>query len=298
MKFKMAHFGLLCKDMEKSLAVYHEQLDNQVTFRVDSPEAVNIAFVGKRNDTTVELVGQPFLPYEDDHLKRHGYSINHLSFQVDNADKAFEELKKKGVKVAWELKDIEIMRQCGFYDADGMIFKVYSYLGSDVVPTPDLSLPIGPTDLTLNHLSIVTSDMTASERFYVENLGLRRVAEYFNEEKGGFVFLVDPFYDGKEHGFMLEIIGPPGLEKREEELLNKRGPLFDHICYTAADVKGAWQAALAKGAENFIEPYEEYGIEIAWIRDADGNDIEIMSPFPQELIDAIVNGAESINLSL
>lgn len=105
------------------------------------------------------------------------------------------------------------------------------------------------------------------------------------------MFLVDPFYDSKGHGFILEIIGSPGLEKREEELLNKRGPLFDHICYTAADVKGAWQEELDKGAKNFIEPYEEYGIEIAWIRDADGNDIEIMNPFPQELVDAIVNGA-------
>ena len=56
----MMHFGLLCKDMKKSLNVYQEQLDNQVTFRVDSPEAVNIAFVGKGDDTTVELVGQPF----------------------------------------------------------------------------------------------------------------------------------------------------------------------------------------------------------------------------------------------
>ena len=298
MKFKMMHFGLLCKDMKKNLAVYQEQMQNQLTFRADHPGVVDIAFLGKGSSATLELVGQPFLPYEEDHLSHHGHSINHLSFQVDDADLAFETLKNKGAKVAWEPKDVEFLRQSGFYDKDGLLFEVYSYLGSDIISTPDLSLPIGPADLALHHIYILTNDMLASEQFYIEKLGLRRVAEYFNEGKGGFVFLVDLLYDGKGHSFMLEIIGPPGLEEREEVLLKKRGPLFDHLCYTAEDVKGAWQAAIDKGAENFIAPYEEYGGEIAWLRDADGNDIEIMSPFPQEFVDMILKGADSISLSI
>ncbi len=48
-------------------------------------------------------------------------------------------------------------------------------------------------------------------------------------------------------------------------------------------MSGAWQAAIDKGATNFIEPYEEYGTEIVSIRDADGVDIEIMNSFPPEL---------------
>ena len=181
MKYKMTHFGLLCKDMKKSLAVYQEQLENELTTRLELPGEVDIAFLGKGSDATLELVAPPFLPYEDEHLPVHGHSINHISFQVDDADLAYKELTDKGVKVAWEPKEIEIMRQCGFYDAHGLIFEVYSYTGSESLATPNDSKPAGPTDLTLHHLSIVTHDMLALERFYVENLGLRRVAEYFNE---------------------------------------------------------------------------------------------------------------------
>jgi len=299
MKYKLMHFGLLCLDMQKSLKVYQEQLNNELTTRIDMPGEVDITFLGRGNDATLELVAPPFLDYEDKHLAHHGHSINHISFEVEDADLAYEELKNKGVKIAWKPKDLEIMRQCGFYDTDGLIVEVYSYTGTESLAAPDYVKSPKPAGLTLHHISILTHDMIASERFYIEKLGMRRVAEYFNEGgEGGFVFLVDPLYDGKEHGFMLEIIGPPGLEEREEALLKKRGPLFDHICYTANDVSGAWQAAMDNGAQNFIKPYEEYGSEIAWIRDADGNDIEFMSPFSKELVDHIVNRKESIVLSI
>jgi len=36
---------------------------------------------------------------------------------------------------------------------------------------------------------------------------------------------------------------------------------------------------------------------LAWLKDADGNDIEIMSPFPQDVIDMMVDGAEPFNFS-
>ncbi len=298
MKYKLTHFGLLCRDMKKSLNFYQKQLGNELTTRVESPGEVDIAFLGKGNDATLELVSPPFLPYEDEHLSSHGHSINHISFEVEYADLAYEELKSKGVRVAWEPKDLEIMRQCGFYDIDGLIFEVYSNIGTACLEVPNYVGSPKPADITLHHLSIVTDDMVASENFYIEKLGMRRVAEYFNEGQGGFVFLVDPLFDGKGHGFMLEIIGPPGLEEREEVLLKKRGPLFDHLCYTAEDVTGAWQAAMDNGAENFIKPYKEYGGEIAWVRDADGNDIEIMSPFPDEIVELMVKGKESIVLSI
>ncbi len=297
MKYKLMHFGLLCSDMKKSLAAYQDQLENELTTRFEIPGELDIAFLGKGSDSTLELVGTHFLDYEDTHLSQHGYSINHISFQVDDAELAFEELKNKGVKVAWEIKDLGIMKQCGFYDADGLIFEVYSNTNSESIAIPDYSKPAGPTELTLHHISIVTHDLVASEKFYIEKLGMKRVMEYLDEENGGFVFLIDPFYDGKGHGFMLEIIGPPGLEEREEVLLKKHGPLFDHLCYTAEDVKGAWQAAMDRGATNFIKPYQEYGGDLAWLRDADGNDIEIMNPIPKEVVEMILNGADSISLS-
>ncbi len=97
MTYKLMHFGLLCEDMQKSLAVYQKQLENELTLRLERPGEVDIAFLGKGSDTTLELVSSPFLPCEDEHLSHHGHSINHISFEVDNADLVYEELKSKGV---------------------------------------------------------------------------------------------------------------------------------------------------------------------------------------------------------
>ena len=41
---------------------------------------------------------------------------------------------------------------------------------------------------------------------------------------------------------------------------------------------------------------EEYGHYIAFVRDPDGNDIEIMSPFTEEQIAAFTQGKASLNL--
>jgi catechol 2,3-dioxygenase-like lactoylglutathione lyase family enzyme len=301
MKYKMTHFGLLCEDIEKSLDLYCQKLDHQLMFRIDDPNIGNLAFVAKGSKTMIELVGRPFLPYEENHVSRQGYGINHISLQVDDADQALVELKAKGLKVAWETKTIGFLRQCGFYDEDGLIVEVYSERFADSLPTPDLDQGANSTEPELHHISILTTDLIRSEKFYVENFGMKRVAEYFNkgnERSGGFVFLVDPFYDGKDHTFLLEIIGGPGLEEREEILLKEKGSLFDHICYATNDVKRMWGTATQKGVENFIEPYQEYESEIAWIKDTDGNDIEILSPFSEEMTEAIIKGGPSIKLSI
>ena len=297
MEFKLMHFGLCCKDTRNSLAFYQGQLENELTARFEIPNEVDIAFVGKGADTTMELLGTYTVDEEKAKILKDRNCINHISFQVEDAELAFKELKSKGAKVAWELRDLGKMKQCGFFDADGLIFEVYNYTGKEAIASPDYRIPVDPTELTLHHVSIVTHDLIKSEKFYVEKLGLKRVAESFNKKGGGFIYLVDPFYDGQRHGFMLEIIGPPELEEREEELLKKHGPLFDHLCYTAEDVKGAWQAAIDRGTMNFIEPYVKYGSHLAWLKDADENDVKIMEPFPEELIDLMVNGTDPVDIS-
>jgi catechol 2,3-dioxygenase-like lactoylglutathione lyase family enzyme len=284
MDYQLNHFGLLCQDFQKSLAVYRDQLGHQIAARWYNRGLLDIAFVGAGCDVTVELVGPPHLDYELAEIARHGYSINHVSYLVDDAQAAFEELKAKGVEVAWEPMNVMTMRQCGFRDPDGLLFEVYSNLDPGLpLAGPDLSTPLGPTDVGLHHISILTPDLRRSQKFYEDVLGLKTVYEYVRDD-GGFVFLVDPFYEPSGHSFMLEIIGPPHLEPREVEILEARGACYDHLCYVADDVPGAWQAALDRGAEKMAEPVQEYGMWIAWVRDADGNDLEIMGAIPDEIV--------------
>ncbi|MBL7063402.1 MAG: VOC family protein [Anaerolineae bacterium] len=298
MDYKLHHFGLVCQDVEKSLATYCERLGNQLTSRWYNRGLFDVACAGNGTDVTLELVGRPFMPYEEAHIARHGYSINHISFLVDDADGAFEELEAQGVQVAWEPQDWLFIRRCGFYDEDGLLFELFSYLTPLLLAAPDPGALTGQNDLILDHVSILTPDLRRAQRFYTEKLGLKTAYECI-EDEGGFVMLIDPLFDFQAHRFMLEIIGPPHLEPREVELLEKRGACYDHLCYIAGDVHAAWQEAIERGVEGGAAPivYEKYGIRVAWLKDADGNDVEIMDPIPDNFLEMALQAEEPLNVA-
>ena len=60
------------------------------------------------------------------------------------------------------------------------------------------------------------------------------------------------------------------------------GTGIDHIGYVVKDVPAAYQMTLARGSDNMREPYQEYGTEMCWVQDADGNDLELMLPVSKE----------------
>jgi catechol 2,3-dioxygenase-like lactoylglutathione lyase family enzyme len=280
--YRLNHFGLLCQDLQQSLTTYQHHFGNQLTARWYNRSLLDIAFLGSGSDVTIELVGRPFLDYEETHIAQHGHSINHISFLVEDAEAAFEELKRQGVKVAWEPIDVMMMCQCGFRDPDGLLFEVFSYPDPNMpLAGPDLGAPVGPTSLRMHHISLLTLDIERAKRFYLEVMGLKPVYEY-RQGAGGFMFLADLYFDKKDHNFLLEIIwGPEGMEPREIVMLEKHGACYDHLCYVAEDVQGAWQAAQQRGAPNMADPVQAYGMWIAWLKDADGNDVEIMNPLPE-----------------
>jgi len=291
MEYKLHHFALLCEDFEKSLAFYRDIMGNQVASRWQNQGFLNVAFVGKGGDGMIELIGKPFLEHETRHIADHGYTINHMSFLVEDADAAFEELKGKGVNVAWEPQTFLNLRQCGFHDVDGLLFEVFSYPSDMPLATPEVSKQAGPTDVMLHHISILSPDLRRSQRFYEQMLGFQTVYEYL-EHDGGFIFLIDPGYEHESNSLMLEIIGPPDLEAREEVMLEKHGACYDHFAYTAPDVDGAWKILLERGAKNMAAPVKGYGVQMAWVNDQDGVDVELMSPIPDEIITKVLHGGE------
>lgn len=101
----------------------------------------------------------------------------------------------------------------------------------------------------------------------------------------GFVMLSDPHFDAIGHEFCLEIIGGEH-DSIDGPVMERRGPCYDHLCFTADDVAGVWQRAVDLGVEPLSEPahYPEYGTTIAWLYDADGTHIELMSTLDPELM--------------
>jgi catechol 2,3-dioxygenase-like lactoylglutathione lyase family enzyme len=291
MDYRIDHVGLLCRNLESALHVYRTSFGSQLVARWFRPGDCDFAEVGAGCDVTLQLSGAPFHDYEAAHIIRHGYSIDHVGFRALDVDAAYEELVSKGVGVVCPPTNLMGVRQCGLVDPDGLLFEIRSSLAPrtqmrEAAPTTWSE----PAFLRVHHVSILTHDLRRSQRFYENLLGLRTVYEYV-ENDGGFVFLVDSYYDRQQHSFMLEIIGPPDLEPREEVLLSARGPCYDHLCFVAEDVAAAWREALARGAVPVDEPAQAYGNWLAWLRDADGNDVEIMGPLSPEVIsDALRTG--------
>lgn len=297
MEYKLHHFGILGQDMDQSLRTYRDYFGQTLTSRWYNMDHLDIAFLGKGSQATMEIVAPPHLEYETAHIQRHGYSLNHLAFLVDDAQEAFEDLSAKGVRVAWEpflMDDVLGLCQCAFYDEDDVLFEVFSYPKGKPMALPEKITP-KPKDLRLHHVNILTPDIRRSQRFYEEKLGMKTVIEGL-EDEGGSVFLVDPSYDYRESDFLLQIVGPPHLEPREEVLLEKRGACLDHMGFVADDLQGAWDAAITRGAKHVTEPIFYLIGNLAWFVDPDGIDVEIMNPFPEDLIQEAIRTGNPLNV--
>jgi len=287
--YRLNHIDLLCQDMEQSLNTYQNQLGMQLTSRSFALDQMDISCVGFGNDAVIQLISKPFLPLEQEFITKYGCRIHHFCFLVDDAAAAYQDLVNKGVEVAWEPQKSGNYHQGGFYDEDGLLFVVFSVL-DPTSPWVTSHLSSSPNDLRLDHLSILTPDLHRSRKFYTEKLGLKTVLEYL-PDGGGFIFMVDPYFDGLNHTLKLEIIGPPGLEPREEVLINKYGACFDHLAFVTGDVQSGYELVLQRGVQNMEAPIRAYDNWISWVNDPDGNDIEIMGPLDEKsLLEALNSG--------
>jgi methylmalonyl-CoA/ethylmalonyl-CoA epimerase len=93
---KIAHIGVAVKNIEEVEKLYSEVLGLPITGREVSPDN-KVSFI-PLGDTAIELLES----VKSDgaiarHIEKRGEGIHHIAFQVDNIQKAMEELKAKGV---------------------------------------------------------------------------------------------------------------------------------------------------------------------------------------------------------
>lgn len=182
-------------------------------------------------------------------------------------------------------------------------------------------------DLALHHVCCLTDDLARAQHFWATHFGLRTLYDFTaplspraqsdrntqhcqsvhhdryarhgqhdqsaqpdcHDQSGGtkgFVLLGDAYFDSTTHEFTLEIIGGEH-DAIDGPVFERRGPCFDHICFTTSDVAEVWGRAVEVGVEPLSPPtyYPEYDATIGWLYDTDGTHIELMSTLPAEVLE-------------
>jgi lactoylglutathione lyase len=120
---------------------------------------------------------------------------------------------------------------------------------------------------------LYVSDVEASLAFYETALGQRR---RFVHESGQYAELETGATALAFAAHELAAANVPGLYRPERRTSPQ--PTFE-VCFVTDDVQGAFDRAVAAGARPVTAPQTKpWGQDVAYVRDPDGNLVEIASP--------------------
>ncbi len=287
--YRFDHVGLLTADLDHALATYRaigcETME--VSRRRGSHQ---VAYAGAGTDVLLEWQAPPLLPESEEYVDRQGWSIERVAFVCDDVATAYETLIASGVESAWApepfiVDGVTMAIAAGVWSPEGLMVDLVQHVNV-AVPRPTRG---ERGDLALHHVCCLTPDLAAAERFWTQHFGLTKVYDFTaplpDGGTKGFVMLGDSDFDSEAHEFSLEVIGGEH-DSIDGPVYERRGPCFDHLCFSTADVEGTWRRAVELGVEPLSEPafYPEYDVTIAWLYDNDGTHIELMSDLPPDVL--------------
>jgi len=127
--------------------------------------------------------------------------------------------------------------------------------------------------LRFGYTILYVSDVAASLDFYERALGQRR---RFVHESGQYAELDTGPTALALAAHELAAANVPGLYRPERR--TGAQPTFE-VCFVTDDVQGAFDRATGAGAEEVTAPQTKpWGQDVAYVRDPDGNLVEIASP--------------------
>jgi catechol 2,3-dioxygenase-like lactoylglutathione lyase family enzyme len=124
-----------------------------------------------------------------------------------------------------------------------------------------------------HHVAISTAHFDRLRAFYVETLGLPAV--------GGLPEHQILFLDAG--GLTLELVGEPETGRAAPDGFGRRG--WQHLAWEVSDVDAAYADLLGRGVAGHSAPEgfpsEAPRLRIAFLRDPDGNLLELVQPLPR-----------------
>jgi methylmalonyl-CoA/ethylmalonyl-CoA epimerase len=100
---KIDHIGIAVRDLKRAASLYSDAFGLEVSEGIDAPERkLRIAFT-EISGTKLEFL----MPTDNESvvakfIDKRGEGIHHISFEVDDIEKAISELKSKGVELVDE----------------------------------------------------------------------------------------------------------------------------------------------------------------------------------------------------
>ncbi|MFW9832223.1 MAG: VOC family protein [Candidatus Thorarchaeota archaeon] len=118
------------------------------------------------------------------------------------------------------------------------------------------------------YTGIRVKDLKRSIKFYTEIMEMKEVRRGKMEAGGVWVEL-----KSQESDHLLELnYYPPGSKFYENYF---SGSELDHLAFSCDDVRRCYKKALEGGAASAVEPWDEGGSTLAFLRDPDGIWIEL-----------------------
>lgn len=287
MVFELHHVGLLTDDLPATIRFYAANLGLQVAGRHQREGEYDIAFLADTDPNTrllLRVAGPPLPSWLEPEYDAHGPGLDLIAFTVGDIDGCYSRLQGTGAAVGPAPAGFLDLQRFSSRDPQGTHLEWWSR------PGPSLKASGGQRSrkaegqrFRLSHFNITSPDIAQLDQFYVSVLGFARLHDL---REHGMIFLADPQKpsDPDQIVVPLELFGPPGLWEPDEEFLARHGSGLQYLCFAVGDVDAAHRDLISKEVECTLEPTDIDGNRVAFFRDPNGIDIEILRPLPAELI--------------
>jgi len=264
--------------MESSLAFYVECLGMQLVNRSVRDGCNNSVYLWDGNPACkvlLRLAEPPFDGWLQADFQRYGPGMDSLSFVTTDLAGSQGQLRAAGVELV-DASDSGAPAGVSFRDRAGVHINLYGTEAAPVIPTLTADTET-PATYQLSHFCHTSRDATPHRPFYREILGMETLRDL---PQDGMLFLADPLTleDPGSEPRPLELIAEPGLWELETGFLTRRGPGLQWVCFTTEDVHSAHARLSQRQVPCTLTPTDYKDTMIAFYRDPNGIDIEILLP--------------------